>query len=762
MVGTSKILTVSYGTFSCTLEGFDDPFSTMRGIAEYFRDLAADDRYFGAEPPTPDAEMLQRIAEREIQRRVIARVGDNGLTLTQAGEGGSGAEAGTQPADQAAAAPEQDEASPSRGRQRRMERARARARAEGNEGPEGEAEAAPQPAPAAATTTAPRAIAAPDPLRDESVAARMLRIRAAVAQSASREGFDDNGNTDSFFATRPIGAAFSGSDTTPAPARAPESTPGPAAEPTTDEASDDKSFDDADTADRAVEDLISRIGQDQLRSTGKAPAAGTEEDDADETHADDTGSWVPAPASHRGEALEPEAEAEEPAQRPPRLVRARVVRMRRIRSAEDDAGHSPADAASRADDEEPFDLTADTPEDAADEDMPRATRQPAEAEDRTPAYARGSTLLPEEEADLMKELAALRGEEPAGDSAEEATGESMEKDAPADGAGADHIASAEADAEAEAKAEDRHDAGEASTGTSWQDAADEAEEDDTEDEDHRQPRDLTAAETEAGITAGPSDEDIAARAAEYDLSASRRTGRSMLDNAYAGDDDDSVNRILAETNHQLDDSEASRRRSTIAHLKAAVAATRADREDGRTEEDNEEIDLYRSDLERVVRPRRPDDRRQPMTIRRMAPLMLVSEQRIDLPKAAPADNGPVQPRRITAGNLALMEHEAEPEEPEATLEGFANSTTFIEYVEKVGARQLPDLLEAAAAFAVYAEGRPHFSRPQLMRLAQEYGEGFAREDGLRAFGTLLRNGRILKHKRGQFTIASGSRFQRDA
>ena len=217
----------------------------------------------------------------------------------------------------------------------------------------------------------------------------------------------------------------------------------------------------------------------------------------------------------------------------------------------------------------------------------------------------------------------------------------------------------------------------------------------------------------------------------------------------------------------MESSEGSRRRSAIAHLKAAVAATRADGKDrpSKEVESAAEAAPYREDLADVVQPRRPLSRGRGERPR-PAPLMLVSEQRIDLPKnggqTAPA--AIIQPRRVTKGSLAMqVDENAESGEvsPEENVENLFSEKNFESFATEMGATELPDLLEAAAAYVCLVEGRPHFSRPQVMRRAKSVAVvgDFSREDGLRSFGQLLRQGKINKKNRGEFTIAESTRFK---
>jgi len=127
----------------------------------------------------------------------------------------------------------------------------------------------------------------------------------------------------------------------------------------------------------------------------------------------------------------------------------------------------------------------------------------------------------------------------------------------------------------------------------------------------------------------------------------------------------------------------------------------------------------------------------------------VASQRVDIEpvKAAPATISPVHPRR------------AEPlERPQAAAPRGASS--FADYAEEVGATSLAELLEAAAAYTSYVEGVDEFSRPQIMKKVRDLSpDNFNREDGLRSFGTLLRQGRIMKIRNGRFQISEQTRFR---
>ncbi|WP_226688610.1 hypothetical protein [Ruegeria arenilitoris] len=223
--------------------------------------------------------------------------------------------------------------------------------------------------------------------------------------------------------------------------------------------------------------------------------------------------------------------------------------------------------------------------------------------------------------------------------------------------------------------------------------------------------------------------------------------RSANTDTETSDLDRDVSRLMDKAGEQLNDPDTSNQREAYTHLRAAVAATEAERGDGKATAQDSEEQGYRGDLSSVVSPRRPEI--QVTSMRPIsddaAPLKLVAEQRID---NQTVDAGPVTPRRVKS------ETEAEDETPEEG--GFAL------FAQEQGAQSLPDLLEAAAAYLSFIEGQEQFSRPQLMNKIRSLKQNdFNREESLRSFGQLLRDGKIEKAGGGRFAASTQIGFRPD-
>jgi hypothetical protein len=230
---------------------------------------------------------------------------------------------------------------------------------------------------------------------------------------------------------------------------------------------------------------------------------------------------------------------------------------------------------------------------------------------------------------------------------------------------------------------------------------------------------------------------------------------------------------MEEAKSKLEGVENRRRFSAISHLKAAVAATVADRKLASSHdphpqtpgESDTDMNRYRDDLSKAVRPRRPDAdlpaaTPRPKLDKAATPLVLVTEQRVDEGEHDQDDEA-VRPRRISAGTFMRDEDEDDFEQfGDDTPVSPEDAKSFAEFAERLGANGLSELLEAAAAYTATVEGQPHFSRPQILRKVADVAEDtdFSREAGLRSFGMLLREGKIQKISRGQFRITGTSKF----
>lgn len=669
MTGANRILTVSYGTFSCTLEGFEDPLSTLQAIAEYFRGVAAEDRYFGAAPPTPDAAMLHRIAERAVNRHAEAPIKDRSMILR---------------ADEA----RQTAISPV------------------------------APAPLAVSQPAPLPAAA-GLLAEESVAAKLQRIRDAVARSAEPavEALDGDGQDAApVFVAPPAFSAgtedpagtdedisaqiMAPPDHGPAPAQDDAAGPdGPARPPLLPVTPDGADGGDGEPAALAHESaagdapepaepvpgtaFFERLtgGQADMPVLSFTPVPDTV-DTLPESLPEVTAEDLPEAAGAEDEALptsldrvlvEAGAAVARDAAAPsgPALTPA-------VADSTPDAGNSPApsalrDGASFAGD---WKDVLSSFEDLSEWTQPASARPPApDLPEPTGAGAEPSAV-PGSLSGERPQVLLLRAMEP-----------------PADPAIAE-------------------------------------------------PDTRPATPSASGSQAGASQK------------AEGRRG--LEDTARDGQD---LTRLLDQANSEMDEPGNRRRLLTMAHLKAAVGATEADLQSAGRESqagDSRRLDRYHADLARAVQQHRPDG---PFPSGQPAPLVLVSGQRIDRPLPDGAVISGLQ-QSIGMTDLAAVQTPDDSKDPAGAKDAFAPALNFSEFAGQVGAGDMPDLLEAAAAYTACIERQPHFTRPHLMRhVADATGTGEAnREDVMRGFGLLLRQGKIEKVDGGLFAITDNCTY----
>lgn len=707
MMSNNKILTVSYGTFSCTLEGFDDSFGTMKAIAEYFRDLASDDRYFGAEPPQPDAEMLSRIAQKEISRRVEVREHEGKIVIS-ATDADHDAEAAALieldvdvQAEIARAAQDETDA--------QAEIARVQLKA------------------AQAKELADAEAARIEEARIEQVRLEKIRLeedarleaetKVETPELVARDLAAELPEAEAFFATKPQDSENAKITTTPI------------AEDVTPIA--------------PQEDSIAAKLQRIRAVVSQAEMSSDDDDFSEDEHAEEFG--------------------------------AEVVEVAVIETAvADDFGIA--------------DFSVDTPEVIQTETAQIDVKEDAIADIQAASDADAIADAVEDantaemvDDDMSSILARLEGHDPdvvAADVVEDFSEDTLDEEVDDF---ADTIAEANS-VDEETPSDDENLFDDSVYGDDDSVLNDDFE-DDGEPLRIARVIKVKRADLEAAITKGDLEEieedtrsstlsdeeedelarDLADVEAEFTDLKNDIDGETLFEDATFEDSTassiqalpeisdnvgDDLSRLLAEVDQQMEDEEGKQSRDAFAHLRAAVAAKNADSGLAEPTVEEEEV-AYRSDLATVVKPRRPASgtgrSERPTTTARPAPLKLVAEQRVDAPEMDP--RGPVRPRRV-----ALQEA--------AKITGSGN---FVEFAEDVGATELPDLLEAAAAYMSFVEGREQFSRPQLMNhVRQVEKENFSREDGLRSFGQLLRSGKIEKIKGGRFTVTGDIGYRPDA
>lgn len=302
-----------------------------------------------------------------------------------------------------------------------------------------------------------------------------------------------------------------------------------------------------------------------------------------------------------------------------------------------------------------------------------------------------------------------------------------------------------------------------------QSASDDASEDDAEDADVATTDDplvlasgdQTAEEAVETDDYNDDDEfDLEAEVAKVEAELAAREGNEFARHGLPRHVEDAMSRIMSQTDQHLNQPENRRHRDAFAQLKAAVAATEAARQLGDPGADKRDPDeVYKDDLgaheEANEEPKASTPEPAPAPTTSPAPLKLVKSQEV---KPAPAHLEPTPTNNTTEGAAERLRQIATKIDAGPT----EDTGGFVEFAASHGATDLVDQMEAAGAYICFVEGEDDFSRPQVMKVVQSASSAeISREDGLRSFGRLLRQARLVKQANGRFQVADDTQYRPD-
>ncbi len=619
---SNKVLTVSYGTFSCTLEGFDDSFGMMKEVAEYFRDLAEQDRFFGAEPPKLDAEMLTILAKRSNQKGIAARTEGTNVVLSPARTipVASDAQPIAPPTRPAPPLQDTNEAAQTLTLEERLQKIRSVVNANTTA--------------SAALKNAISDIAEDEPM-DQEVLDRVASPESAAENHGAAVQHDETENDIE-------GTEVTMADDTP---EAPE-------------VIEDHAPLETDPLDLGVDTFVLRPSDDQRPeqsdSLEQADEVSSDHGTTDFTAQEDVLSDTNAADEISDDVMGQDADAD-----------AELEAI--LNAAPDTYSALGIDAESAP---EPRDHDADAA--VGDESV----HAPAKREGRVHVIDLRDTAATDDTADT---------------SFEDELSKALDLDA---------------DLEPEAEIDIAFDDEQPDAAVAKPDDAATQEHDETAEQDRIVPQRPTVKKV-----------------------SSDRRGAGM------DAQQNTITRLMDQTDQKMAQPDNSRRRNALAHLRAAVAATMADKSLVKSKK-SDAADAYRNDLAQAVRPTRPTRTGQDAP----APLRLVAEQRT---------------------NVASTQEQTL-HRPPAAKQASPEFESFDEYVAFVGAHTLPAKLEAAATYLAEIKGIEHFSRPQIMRtiMAAE-GEAFQREESLKNFARMINDGKIVRNPDGLFGITSDIGYRLD-